>query len=282
MNPRKFLGSQIGEEPQNIIDKVKKIFGVMQVTCNDRVELASYQLKDVAHIWLTKSKENRGADPAFVTWEYFTGSFLDRYFLRGLREAKAKEFKNLSQGTMSVQEYGLKFTGSERQGQGGNNNRTQYTTPAAPTCHPTRHGALFGTGGDQRQNKLYALQNCQDQEDSHDVVIVRALRHLLWPPLPASGRVCHGFLSYSRECNLIYAGIRATSSRETVATCAKRISYCRGTRYTGLQLNADMLAALGAQSPQEAMQPFNRSFSSKNNQGGEDNQGDDESSEDLT
>ncbi len=47
------LGSQVGEDPHNFIDEVKKIFGVMQVTGNDRVELASYQLKDVAHIWYT-------------------------------------------------------------------------------------------------------------------------------------------------------------------------------------------------------------------------------------
>uniref|UniRef100_M1DDS5 Gag-pol polyprotein n=1 Tax=Solanum tuberosum TaxID=4113 RepID=M1DDS5_SOLTU len=44
MNLPEFLGSQIGEDPQNFIDEVKKIFGVMQVTGNDRVELASYQL----------------------------------------------------------------------------------------------------------------------------------------------------------------------------------------------------------------------------------------------
>ena len=29
INPPKFLGSQIGEDPQNIIDEVKKIFEVM-------------------------------------------------------------------------------------------------------------------------------------------------------------------------------------------------------------------------------------------------------------
>ncbi|WMV08818.1 hypothetical protein MTR67_002203 [Solanum verrucosum] len=46
-------GSQVGEDPQNFIDEVKKIFGVMQVTDNGRVELASYQLKDVAHILIT-------------------------------------------------------------------------------------------------------------------------------------------------------------------------------------------------------------------------------------
>ncbi|WMV54384.1 hypothetical protein MTR67_047769 [Solanum verrucosum] len=41
MNPLEFLGSQVGEDPQNFIDEVKKIFGVMQLTGNDRVELAS-------------------------------------------------------------------------------------------------------------------------------------------------------------------------------------------------------------------------------------------------
>ena len=56
INKPEFLGSQIGEDPQNFIDEVKKIFGVMQVTGNDRVELASYQLKDVSHIWNTQWK----------------------------------------------------------------------------------------------------------------------------------------------------------------------------------------------------------------------------------
>uniref|UniRef100_M1DG41 Gag-pol polyprotein n=1 Tax=Solanum tuberosum TaxID=4113 RepID=M1DG41_SOLTU len=58
MNPPEFLGSQIGEDPQNLIDEVKKIFRVMQVTCNDRVELASYQHKDVTHIWNAMLLEN--------------------------------------------------------------------------------------------------------------------------------------------------------------------------------------------------------------------------------
>ena len=50
MNPTKFLGSQTNEDPHNFLDEIKKIFEVMQVTGNDWVELASYQLKDVAHI----------------------------------------------------------------------------------------------------------------------------------------------------------------------------------------------------------------------------------------
>ncbi|KAH0706129.1 hypothetical protein KY289_011205 [Solanum tuberosum] len=49
-----------------------------------------------------------------------------------------------------------------------------------------------------------------------------------------------------------------------------------------LRLYGRGVTKMGAQSPQEAMQPLNRPSSSKNHQGGEDNKGDDESSdEDL-
>lgn len=60
MNQPQFLGLQIGEDLQDIIDNVKKVFRVMLIIWNHRVELTSYQLKDVAYIWYTDLKENRG------------------------------------------------------------------------------------------------------------------------------------------------------------------------------------------------------------------------------
>lgn len=45
MDPPKFRGSKVDEEPQNFINKVKNIFEVMQLTGNERVELASNNLK---------------------------------------------------------------------------------------------------------------------------------------------------------------------------------------------------------------------------------------------
>ncbi|WMV32965.1 hypothetical protein MTR67_026350 [Solanum verrucosum] len=71
---------------QNFIDQVNKIFGVMQVT------------------------DNRGVDAIPVTWDCFTKHFLDMFFLRQLRKAKAQDFINMKQGSMSVKEYGLNFT----------------------------------------------------------------------------------------------------------------------------------------------------------------------------
>ena len=88
MNLPEFLGSQTNEDPQNFWDEIKKIFEVVQVTGHDRVELASYQLKDVAHICHTWWKENRGENVAPITWDCFSETFLDRFFPIELKEAK--------------------------------------------------------------------------------------------------------------------------------------------------------------------------------------------------
>ncbi|XP_049399709.1 uncharacterized protein LOC125863730 [Solanum stenotomum] len=52
MNPSIFLGSRIGEDPQGFLDEIYKIVDVMGVSSREKAELASYQLKEVAQIWL--------------------------------------------------------------------------------------------------------------------------------------------------------------------------------------------------------------------------------------
>ena len=42
MNPPDFLGSQTNEDPQSFMDVINKLFELMHVTRNDRVELALY------------------------------------------------------------------------------------------------------------------------------------------------------------------------------------------------------------------------------------------------
>lgn len=42
-------------------------------------------------------------------WVDFSKAFLDYFFPQGLRDVKTKEFVNLKQGRMFVQEYALKF-----------------------------------------------------------------------------------------------------------------------------------------------------------------------------
>ena len=42
MNLPEFLGSQTNEDPQSFMDVINKLFELMHVTRNDRVELALY------------------------------------------------------------------------------------------------------------------------------------------------------------------------------------------------------------------------------------------------
>ena len=48
MNPPTFTGAKTSEDPQEFIDEVHKI---LVATDNEKLELASYQLKDVAQTW---------------------------------------------------------------------------------------------------------------------------------------------------------------------------------------------------------------------------------------
>ena len=57
-----------------------------------------------------------------------------------------------------------------RKDKGGGNGRAQSTTSAASASCAAQQGNSSGTGGDQRQNRLYALQALQDQEGSPNVV----------------------------------------------------------------------------------------------------------------
>ncbi|WMV30038.1 hypothetical protein MTR67_023423 [Solanum verrucosum] len=73
------------------------------------VELASYKLKCIARIWYDKWKKNRAEAGPLLSWAVFESAFLERFFPRELREDKVREFMNLKQEALSVQEYNLLF-----------------------------------------------------------------------------------------------------------------------------------------------------------------------------
>lgn len=82
----------------------------MHVTEAERVELAAYQLKNVARTWFDQWKDVRDDDAPHSSWAYFQEAFLGRFFLRELEEAKVRKFLTLKQDSLSVHEDGLMFT----------------------------------------------------------------------------------------------------------------------------------------------------------------------------
>ena len=86
-----------------------KIFVAIGAIDIKKVELASYQLKDIAHTWWKMWQDSQALRGIPVTWELSKIDFLERFFPMEMREAKVEEFINLKQGSMIITQYSLKF-----------------------------------------------------------------------------------------------------------------------------------------------------------------------------
>ena len=51
MNPPTFTGSSTIEDSENIVEELKMVFCVIHVVEDEEVELAAYQLNNVARTW---------------------------------------------------------------------------------------------------------------------------------------------------------------------------------------------------------------------------------------
>ena len=72
------------------------------------IKLAALQPEGVSQVWLDWVKTSR--DLEAMTWAKFHGLFMSKYFLATARHAKAQEFLELRQGTITVMEYVARFT----------------------------------------------------------------------------------------------------------------------------------------------------------------------------
>ena len=80
MNHQCFTGSSTMEDLENFIYELKKVFDVMHVADSETVDLATYQLKNVARTWFDQCKEGRDEDAPHSSWAYFEEAFLERFF----------------------------------------------------------------------------------------------------------------------------------------------------------------------------------------------------------
>ena len=73
-----------------------------------RIRLATFQLEGEAQVWWNLAKTSR--DLEAMTWAEFHDLFMGKYFSDTARHAKAQEFLELKQGTMTVMDYVARFT----------------------------------------------------------------------------------------------------------------------------------------------------------------------------
>ena len=81
----------------------------MEITSNEtRIRLATFQPEGEAQVWWNWAKTSR--DLEAMTWAEFHDLFMGKYFPDTARQAKAQEFLELKQGTMTVMDYVARFT----------------------------------------------------------------------------------------------------------------------------------------------------------------------------
>ena len=103
----------IGEEDPMVADhwlrQIEKILDAMEITSDaTKIRLATFQLEGESQVWWDWVKTSR--DLEAMTWAEFNELIMGKYFSAITRHAKAQEFLELKQGTITVMEYVAKFT----------------------------------------------------------------------------------------------------------------------------------------------------------------------------
>ena len=89
--------------------QVEKVLEAMEITSDaTRIRLAPFQLEGEAQVWWNWARTSR--DLEAMTWTKFQELFMGKYFPDTVRHAKAQEFLELKQGTMTVMDYVARFT----------------------------------------------------------------------------------------------------------------------------------------------------------------------------
>ena len=89
--------------------QVEKVLEAMEITSDTTtIRLATFQLEGEAQVWWNWAKTSRHLEA--MTWAEFQELFMGKYFPDTAHHAKAQEFLELKQGTMTVMDYVARFT----------------------------------------------------------------------------------------------------------------------------------------------------------------------------
>ena len=108
-HPPTFIGGGDPMVADHWFMQVEKVLEAMKITSDaTRIRLAAFQLEGKAQAWWKWARTFR--DLEAMTWTEFQELFMGKYFSDTARHAKAQEFLELKQGTMTVMDYVARFT----------------------------------------------------------------------------------------------------------------------------------------------------------------------------
>ena len=111
-NPPSFDGKPDPTEAENWFLQMEKLLEALDCTDSQKVRFATFKLIGEAERWWRSTKailEGMDTERNPITWEKFKGVFYDNYFPEVVRERKEREFADLVQGSMTVEQYAAKF-----------------------------------------------------------------------------------------------------------------------------------------------------------------------------
>nr|POE76777.1 hypothetical protein CFP56_43543 [Quercus suber] len=111
-NPSTFDGELDPMAAENWLLKTEKLLRALECTDAQKVVYATFALQGPAERWWLGTEQflrmELGGDTP-ITWEKFKEVFNRTYFLGVVRDHKAREFSDLVQRAMTVEEYAAKF-----------------------------------------------------------------------------------------------------------------------------------------------------------------------------
>lgn len=108
-NPPQFHGEYNPEAIELWIQEIKKIFVAIYCREDRKVTYASFMLVGRTEAWQKNKQRLLEAEGRVITWELFMESFLEKHFLKRVRQVKEKEIMDLKQESMSIGEYAMRF-----------------------------------------------------------------------------------------------------------------------------------------------------------------------------
>jgi hypothetical protein len=112
--PPIYEGKAGAEVAEDWFLQTERLLRVMDCANNNMVRYATYLLSGQANRWWeTKGAQVRSRlglqKEDFIPWEEFKKEFYNRFFPSTVRQARAQEFTDLVQGSMTVEQYAAKF-----------------------------------------------------------------------------------------------------------------------------------------------------------------------------
>ncbi|XP_073310922.1 uncharacterized protein [Primulina huaijiensis] len=107
MNPPEFVGSVDPLVAMEWVKAIEAIFDYLHFEDNDRGSCAVFLLTKTARIWWEATKVTVNVQT--LQWNEFKELFYDKYFSTDVMTQKVKEFLELKQGNLNLNDYILKF-----------------------------------------------------------------------------------------------------------------------------------------------------------------------------